>query len=761
MKKNLYVLMASMLVAGPALSFPIQSNAEATAATSSDSIPTPANEPVSSTQASQALPSTPPVSSTTATTQASVPTTASSSTTDAPASTTSDSQSTSTTSTTSSTPETRSADLTTWMPDPVLQQIVAKAVGKTVDTLTKEDMPKLTTLYIQNADSAIATLRGLELATNLDSFYMNANSQISDFSLLAALPKLSQVYLMGANVNDQNVPNFGTGITRLNLSGSSVTDNVYDKITKMTGLLSLTFESNMNITTIKPATALPQLNELRVQFCGITDFTPINQMPALTQLAAFGQNTGRNDPATAINAKELNYDAEKQTVYIPFSMMPNRMTNFDGYVPPFSTSNSASQTYLDFNGTQLASSRLAITDEGITVSGVTQDEFDNLQTFEYNARLNNPAGSYKQPERFTFYAISSGTYLHQFTIQHTAVSPGLTVNYVDEDGDEIAPSQTVEGNVGDPYDVTTETYQPEIPGYLLDQDQLPANVVGTLTAEAQTVTYIYQQNKAVLKTHDSKIYVGDPWTAKDNFDGGTDTWGNPITFEDVTFEDNVDPSKVGQYEVKYTYDRVPNRMWTGDYATATATVTVVDRSKEAQPVTIRYVDPDGKEIHKKKELHGTIGEAFDVSDKKYQPAIPNYTLDNKQLPKNAKGLFSDKAQTVTYVYQPVTTPTTTTSDSSSETTPPSTTTDTSTTTETSSSSQSSGKISDSSSSTSGGNGTPAGTSSTPPSNRSTAKQTDKKLPQTNEKITPAYLLAGLAILSFATGLLIVSRKKVN
>lgn len=86
--------------------------------------------------------------------------------------------------------------MTTWMPASVLQQIVAKAVGKTVDTLTKEDMTKLTTLYIQNADSAIATLRGLELATNLDSFYMNANSQISDFSLLAALPKLSQVYLM-------------------------------------------------------------------------------------------------------------------------------------------------------------------------------------------------------------------------------------------------------------------------------------------------------------------------------------------------------------------------------------------------------------------------------------------------------------------------------------------------------------------------------------------------------------------------------------
>lgn len=74
----------------------------------------------------------------------------------------------------------------------------------------------------------------------------------------------------------------------------------------------------MNITTIEPAIALTKLTELRVQFCGITDFRPINQMPALTQLAAYGQNTGRNDSATAINAQALNYDADKQTIYVPF-----------------------------------------------------------------------------------------------------------------------------------------------------------------------------------------------------------------------------------------------------------------------------------------------------------------------------------------------------------------------------------------------------------------------------------------------------------
>lgn len=195
------------------------------------------------------------------------------------------------------------------------------------------------------------------------------------------------------------------------------------------------------------------------------------------------------------------------------------MTNYDGYIPPFTTSNSDSQTYFDFNGVQLDSSRLAITDEGITVSGVTQDEFDQLKTFKYNARLNNPAGSYNQPDRFTFYAISSGTYLHQFDVQHTTPSPGVTIKYVDEDGDNIHPPQIYNGNVGEDYDTTTETYQLAIDGYTLDNTKLPENAVGKFTADMQTVIYIYKRNDVTLKAHDSMISVGDPWDPADNFDG--------------------------------------------------------------------------------------------------------------------------------------------------------------------------------------------------------------------------------------------------
>lgn len=738
MKKSLYILLAHSMVLGTFSGLPLKSAAEATTDTA---------EPTQSTASDTSSPaySTDSTVPSTASSVINSDTTLSTSTPSTTESSVTSSQAT--TSSTTNMPETRASTIADWMPDPVLQQIVAKAIGKTKETLTQEDMPKVTSLYIQNADNAIASLKGLELATNLEFFYMNSNNQITDFSLLTALPKLKQVYLMGSNVTDQNVPNFGAGLTRLNLSGTSVTDSVYDKIIKMTDLESLTFESNMKITTIEPVTALTKLNELRVQFCGITDFKPINHMPALTQLAAFGQNTGRNDPATAINAKNLNYNEEQQTIFVPFSIMPNRMVNFDGYIPPFSTSNSDSQTYFDFNGEQLPSSRLAITDEGITVSGVTQEEFNQLKTFKYNARLNNPAGTYQTPERFTFYAISSGTYLHQFDVQHTIESPGVTVKYVDEAGDPIHPEQKITGNVDKDYDATTEEYQLEIPGYSLDKDQLPSNMIGTLTADPQTVTHVYKRNAVILKAHDSTITVGDEWSAKDNFDGGTDPNGNPITIDDVKAVDDVNNKKVGKYEVTYSYSRVPNRSWSGDQATATATVTVIDKA-EVKPVTIKYVDSTGKEIHKKQVETGKLGESFDFSDEKYQPTIKGYILDKDQLPKNAKGKFSDQAQTITYVYKAETAPTTDTTTSSDSTS----TTDTSATAEstTTDSTNAAGNIVDGNSTKKPGNPAAAGTHTT-----------TRKLPKTGETITPSYLIAGIGMLILSSILLIFNRRKAK
>ncbi|EOH1637322.1 MucBP domain-containing protein [Enterococcus faecalis] len=449
-------------------------------------------------------------------------------------------------------------DLATWMPDPTLQSVVAKSLGIEVSEITKEQMNKLQTLYIYAADSAITDLKGLEFAINLSSFYMSGQNQITDFSVLKSLNNLAYVYLMGANVTDDNVPNFGDNVTRLNLSSASVTDAVFSKIVNMKGLESLSFESNMNITTIAPLNALPNLTELRIQTCGVTDFTVINDFPKLSSLAAYGQNTGRNDVVTSLSAKELNYDPNNQSFFVPFSIMPNRLTNFDGYQPPFTTSNSTSQTYFDLNGVQVPSSRLAITEDGITVSGVTQSEFENIETMEYNAFYNNPAGSYAQPDGYSFYAISSGTYLHQFSINHQEAAADVTVNYIDTDGNELKPSQKISGNIGESFDATTPEYRLEIEGYTLKE--VRGNSTSKFTDQVQTVTYVYVKNPVKAAEVTAK-YV--------------DTEGNKISDNVVKTGNIGDDYSTEQKEIDgYTLKEVQGNP-TGKYTEQAQTVTYV------------------------------------------------------------------------------------------------------------------------------------------------------------------------------------------
>ncbi|MFG5423237.1 MucBP domain-containing protein [Enterococcus faecalis] len=479
-------------------------------------------------------------------------------------------------------------DLATWMPDPTLQSVVAKSLGIEVSEITKEQMNKLQTLYIYAADSAIADLKGLEFAINLSSFYMSGQNQITDFSVLKSLNNLAYVYLMGANVTDDNVPNFGDNVTRLNLSSANVTDAVFSKIVNMKGLESLSFESNMNITTIAPLTALPNLTELRIQTCGVTDFTVINNFPKLSILAAYGQNTGRNDVVTSLSAKELNYDSNNQSFFVPFSIMPNRLTNFDGYQPPFTTSNSTSQTYFDLNGVQIPSSRLTITEDGITVSGVTQSEFENIETMEYNAFYNNPAGSYAQPDGYSFYAISSGTYLHQFSINHQEAAADVTVNYIDTDGNELKPSQKISGNIGESFDATTPDYRLEIEGYTLKE--VRGNPTGKFTDQPQTVTYVYVKNPVKAAEVTAK-YV--------------DTEGNKISDEVVKTGNIGDDYTTEQKAIDgYTFKEVRGNP-TGKYTDQAQTVTYVYMKYKIYPDSKADNKLDHKDKTNNKETYSS------------------------------------------------------------------------------------------------------------------------------------------------------------
>ncbi|MTD42047.1 LPXTG cell wall anchor domain-containing protein [Erwinia sp. CPCC 100877] len=369
--------------------------------------------------------------------------------------------------------------------DPALKNAILAQLNLPADSkLTKADMEQLTILQL--TDTAITSLSGLEYATNLATFSINGNLIIDDFSPLEQLTSLDYVTLQTPSLNSANFPDLSksTQIVNLHLASTDIDNTVFEKIVKLKELDRLYLDSNMKITTIEPLNVLPKLTSLSVQFCGVTDFTCISTFPVLNYLSATGQNTGRQDPATKVGRLSLDYDAQNQTLFLPFSMMPNRLTNFDGYVLPFTTSNSASQTYLDFNDVRLPVNRLAITDDGITVLDVTEEEYYSINTIEYNARYNAPAGSYATPANYNFYAISSGTYLHKFIVTGQPV----TIKYLDTAGNPLIPKENLTGMVGESFDVPAKT----IPGYKL-KETIGATS-GTFTNTDQEVTFVYVED---------------------------------------------------------------------------------------------------------------------------------------------------------------------------------------------------------------------------------------------------------------------------
>ena len=219
----------------------------------------------------------------------------------------------------------------------------------------------------------------------------------------------------------------------------------------------------------------------------------------------------------------------------------------------------------------------------------------------------------------------------------------VTIKYVDSEGKEIHKTQTISGNIGGKYDVSTEDYQLTVDGYTLDTTQLPDNMTGIFSDTAQTVTYVYTKN---------------PIAAVDVTIKYVDSEGKEI-HDSQTISGNIGEkydASTAKYQLTidgYTLDQsqLPNNM-KGTFSDTAQTVIYVYTKNPipAADVTIKYVDSEGREIHKTQILSGNIGEKYDVSTAEYQLTIDGYTLDKAQLPKNMTGTFSNTAQTVTYVY---------------------------------------------------------------------------------------------------------------
>ncbi|ENI8613500.1 MucBP domain-containing protein [Listeria monocytogenes] len=212
-----------------------------------------------------------------------------------------------------------------------------------------------------------------------------------------------------------------------------------------------------------------------------------------------------------------------------------------------------------------------------------------------------------------------------YTYTKDPIAQPVTVNYIDTDGKTIAPTETLSGNIGENYTTTAKTIQ----GYTLTTT--PANAKGTFSTEAQIINYIYEKNPDLAQpiTVDYRSSTGQKISKSEVLTGNIGEFYS------------TQPKTIAGYTLTTT---PPNAK--GTFTTNAQTVTYVYTpiAISALPVTVNYLDENGKEIADSVVLNGRVGEAYNTLAKE----IDGYTLI--KTPTNAKGVFSAEAQSIDYIY---------------------------------------------------------------------------------------------------------------
>ncbi|QNL92967.1 MucBP domain-containing protein [Lactococcus lactis] len=491
--------------------------------------------------------------------------------------------------------------------------------------------------------SGISSLKGLEYAVNLNAdVNLNFNS-ISDISPLYST-KIYYLRLAGNNITDVsqflNMPRVTTLVVPMNhirdlssLSGSQITTIIATK-----QKITLTPQEVFPQQIVSASSQVRRPDGGRIDsFSGISSYDPNSDILSWQLDRANPDNIYADwEDSSWIRA---NYNA-KGTGEAGFS---GEIIQPLTYKPEVATD--VTVNYVDEDGKAIPSVYPQ------TISGNVGDSYDATTDIYKLAIDGYTLDEGKLPTNAKGTLSGQAQTVTYVYTKNPVKAADVTVNYVDEDGKAILSvyPQTISGNVGDSYDATTDIYKLAIDGYTLDEGKLPTNAKGTLSGQAQTVTYVYEKIKdqSTVIVHDSELTVGDSWKPENNFDSATDYYGNVIPFSDIGVEGQVDMTKAGTYKVTYTR-LVPNFFSNsenqGTYS-AVATITVKDTPPvKGKDVTAKYIDTDGNKISDDVVKSGNVGDAYTTEQK----TIDGYTF--KEVQGSSTGTFTNQAQTVTYVY---------------------------------------------------------------------------------------------------------------
>ncbi|WP_164506586.1 MucBP domain-containing protein [Lapidilactobacillus mulanensis] len=579
-------------------------------------------------------------------------------------------------------------DVNDWMPNASLQKVVLanmvaqKIAGvSTVADITKEKMAELKVIQNDTGDpvgntnisipiakniniitSNIGTdsysLEGLQYATNVVMISLRQDSNegvvhgdITDLSPLSELEKLKYLVVDGNRISDlkpiANLVNSGT-LTYLDIRANSIADfsplkkmpaffNYFDQVVIAdpiqvdSATLTATISPDKFIT-IPDGQNMQDLYQAPVPYANAASGIVLTTNPGYVYGFMNGATTGGTDDKFGVTYSGIKPQEPGLTVspWVDYKLAPLKYRNylivwaytkdnlnnptFKLYVP-YTIATAAVDVavhYQDEAGNQIAPDD--------TLTGYVGDEYHstqlNIAGYTFKKVANDNASGTFTAEKQTV------TYIYT---KNPIAGGDVTVYYQDEEGNQLAPNDTLTGFVGDEYQST----QLDIPGYTF---KLVENASGIFTTEKQQATYIY--TKDIVMGADVTVHYQD-----DN--------GNTIAPDKILGGNIGDTYQTNRLTIPgYTYKKVQGDV-SGNFTGEAQTVTYIYTKDPVigSNVTVHYQDEAGNQIAPNDTLTGFVGDDYHST----QLRIAGYTFKEVEND-NAIGKFTTEKQTVTYIY---------------------------------------------------------------------------------------------------------------
>ncbi|HFI0425069.1 TPA: MucBP domain-containing protein, partial [Streptococcus suis] len=224
----------------------------------------------------------------------------------------------------------------------------------------------------------------------------------------------------------------------------------------------------------------------------------------------------------------------------------------------------------------------------------------------------------------------------------------VVVRYVDENGNDLVPSENILGKVGDDYTTSGKV----INGYILEK--VEGNPSGKIPSGGTTVTYVYKKIGSYVPVIPDGTtpstpatptpYPNDPTDptkpgTPGNTKPGTDVPTIPHVPGHVPVDPNGNPLKpIDPNDPTKGYEVPPVPSNPG-------TDTPINYVPEESKVVVRYVDENGNDLVPSENIPGKVGDDYTTSGK----VINGYILE--KVEGNPSGKIPSGGTTVTYVYK--------------------------------------------------------------------------------------------------------------